>query len=78
MIEANGISTSGGPVEIIIEPQQASITAHGKEGVRKIRFPGAWNVKDLKRLNVPLAFKAGEWVLDYRGESSLTVILERQ
>jgi hypothetical protein len=77
-MEANGISATGGPVEVIVEPQRATITAHGKKGMRKLTLPGTWNITAPKSLSAPPVFKAGEWILDYQGESPATVILERQ
>jgi hypothetical protein len=74
--EANDISAAGGPVEIIVEPQRVTITAHGKKGMRKIRLPGAWSVKD-RKLDVALTFDGGTWLLDYQHESPVTVTLER-
>jgi hypothetical protein len=77
LAEANGISAVGGPTEIIVEPQRVSITAHGKRGMRKIRLPGTWNVKDARKLDAPLTFSGGTWLLDYQEQSSVTVTLER-
>jgi hypothetical protein len=75
--EANGISAAGGPVEIIVEQQQAIITAHGQKGMRQMTLPGTWKIKDPQGLKAPLAFRAGVWILDYQGEASLTVTLKR-
>jgi hypothetical protein len=75
--EANGISAAGGPVEIIVQQQQASITAHGQKGMRQMTLPGTWKIKDPQGLKVPLVLQAGEWVLDYQGGAPLTVTLEK-
>ena len=40
-ITKNDITAEGGPIEIIIENNQATITAHGNSGVRRIRLPGS-------------------------------------
>jgi hypothetical protein len=78
LAEAHDITITGGPVEVILEPQRVTITAHGKKGLRAISLPGAWSVKDPEKLNVPLTFKSGRWLLDYQGESPVTVTLQNK
>jgi len=74
--EVGGISSTGGPVEIILEPQRATITAHGKKGLREIGLPGRWTIKPGQNANLPFTSKAGKWFLNYQAEHPLTVSLE--
>lgn len=39
-----GIRVSGGPAEIVIEGDQATITGRGARGLRRIELPGVWIV----------------------------------
>ena len=76
LVDSNGISTKGGPTEIIVEGLRANITAHGKKGLREIRLPGRWTIKHGQNVNLAFTSKTGKWILDYQAEHPLTVSLE--
>jgi hypothetical protein len=75
--EVAGIGAAGGPVEIIVESERATVTAHGTKGMRRLVLPGAWKVQHASSLPMPFVFRGGEWIMDYQSEAPLTVILER-
>jgi len=68
---AHGMSAEGGPVEVIVEAGQATITAHGKEGLRTLEMPGDWKA-------VPPLTRAGaKWSLRYAGGEPLKLVLQK-
>jgi hypothetical protein len=72
--ESYRIRAAGGPVEVVVEANRSTITAHGDPGMRRIALPGQWKVADQDD-NSRLRFESGEWLLDYRGGDPLAVIL---
>jgi hypothetical protein len=73
--QGDGIRTAGGPVEIIVQEQRATVTLHGTSGMRRITLPGRWSIADARALRVAPVFRAGEWLLNYPGGQPVTVTL---
>lgn len=68
---ANGISAEGGPVEVVVEADQVTITAHGKQGVRTLTMPGDW------KASAPLTRNGAKWTLSYPGGEPLKIVLQK-
>jgi len=66
------ISIQNGPVEIIIEGNEATLTVHGTSGIRYINLPGSgW------QLVSPLYWDGNHIVWDYSGENPVTIKIKR-
>ncbi|OPZ84820.1 MAG: hypothetical protein BWY76_01687 [bacterium ADurb.Bin429] len=74
-IGPGGMQAEGGPVEILLNGDQAIVTAHGDKGPRTLTLPGAWTVEDK---GSPLTLTKGKWIFDYQGREPLTVALKRK
>jgi hypothetical protein len=72
-----GIYFGGGPGELIVEQGRATLRTLGEKGLRRIRLPGRWQLKEGEAPKPPIRFREGEWVLDYQVDEPLTVVLER-
>ncbi len=68
-VEIHGVHLSGGPTELILEPDRLLITAHGSSGVREIQVPGTWAAVP------PLVATTSGFALDYSGEAPLQLVL---
>src|SRR5262249_4977051 len=56
---ANGMTAEGGPVEIVMEAERVSITAHGDTGDRIIKMPGNW------KASAGITQTGNAWTLKY-------------
>ncbi len=69
-----GLRAEGGPVEIVVQDGEITLTAHGAPGVRTIALPGQWEpqggVTGLKP-------QGDRWLFDYAGPAPLSVKLGR-
>jgi hypothetical protein len=68
---ANGISISGGPAEVILKGGTATITAHGSAGIRNIQIPGVWLPQG------PVTILNGVLTLNYQGGDAVRVVLNQ-
>ncbi|MBW3624321.1 MAG: hypothetical protein KY468_13015 [Armatimonadetes bacterium] len=69
--DGNGIRISGGPSEVVIVGNRATLTAHGPKGVRRVRLPGSWKPEK------PLQLQNGMYTLNYQDAPPLTLTLTR-
>jgi hypothetical protein len=76
--DEEGMAISGGPVELVVEPQRVTVTAHGFKGQRRFKIPGKWQIGDPRAVRSGLREQGGEWLLDYPGGEPLTLTLLRE
>jgi hypothetical protein len=67
---ATGISTVGGPLEIVVRAGNANITLQGSQGSRKVALAGKWRLANSRGVAVRQLPSTGEWLLDYSGGPS--------
>jgi len=70
-MKAHGVTLSGGPIEVMMEGEKATLTAHGAAGERHIVLPAAWEAQ------APLRVEDGVLIWDYRGGAPASVELKR-
>jgi hypothetical protein len=70
-IAVERITIAGGPTEVIVEGNTATVTAHGERGRRTLTLPGAW-------VSASAVSRTGStYTLDYQDDRPLTVTLRR-
>jgi len=67
---ASGIAIQGGPAEVALKRNRATITAHGPAGMRTFSLPGTWNISG------PIVMKDGKYLLDYRSGAPQAAVLD--
>ena len=67
-----GISVRGGPAEVVLSGEAATIIAGGSRGARLITLPGSWSVP------AGVTKDGSGYRLDYEGGDPITVVLTRE
>jgi hypothetical protein len=68
-VVADGYSISGGPTELAVTSTSVTISAHGSKGLRRMRFPGVWDLpKSVSR-------SGDTYTFDYRGDDGRVTTL---